>query len=58
MTADWIRMKRRLVEDYLEAQIALQEITREEAQKKYESALRRLKKLSDEEHRDEILRSL
>lgn len=58
MTADWIRMKRRLVEDYLEAQIALQEITREEAQKKYESAIKRLMKLSDEEHRDEILRSL
>lgn len=58
MSAEYIKVKRRLIEDYLEAQIVLGEISKEDAQKKYVEALEKLKKMSPDEHQNQFLKSL
>lgn len=50
----WVRRKRQQIEEYLEAQLILGELTKEEAQKKYKDAVEELGKVSDEDVRDKF----
>ena len=45
--ADYIKRKRQQIEEYLEAQLVLGEISKEDAQKKYAEAIEKLKKMED-----------
>ena len=45
----WIRRKRQQVEEYLEAQLVLGLISKEEAQKSYKAMVEKLKEASDED---------